>query len=163
MIFIKNFFIGLFIMFIGVFALWGFSGQYHINCDSSGNCTYYETKDYPKPMILNHHKFQLRDGDELLCYDTSTRRKNEGNAYKVLIRNEFGKTYAQSNGLALKECRKLLQKLQETLNKKDKSLTFSDDCVPDHVWKLVMLICVICLWSGIQIILGKGKVHTNTQ
>ena len=157
----KNLFIGLSVMGIGVFVLWGFSGQYHINCDSSGNCTYYETKDYPEPMTLNHHKFQLRDGDELLCYDTSTRKKSEANAYKVLIRNEFGKTYAQSNGLAWDECRKLLQKLQETLDKEDKSLMFSDNLVPDRIWKMVMLVCAICLWTGIQIILGNAKNNSN--
>jgi len=83
----KIFLMGLLIVSIGLLTLWGFSGQYHINCDSKGNCTYHETKDYPKPIALNHPKFQLREGDELLCYDTSTSKSTEGNKYKVLIRN----------------------------------------------------------------------------
>ncbi len=154
---------GLFVISMGVLTLWGFSGQYHINCDSEGNCTYHETKDYPKKITLNHHRFQLRDGDELLCYDTSTRKRGEGNKYKVLVRNEHGKAYASANGFTWDECTKQRQKLQEALDKEDKSLTFSDNIVPSHVWKMVIAACCLCFWSGIQIMLGKDKnnIHTS--
>ena len=158
----KNFITGLLVIFMGVLVLWGFSGQYHINCDSGGNCTYHETKDYPKPITLNHHKFQLRDGDELLCYDTSTSDKTV-NKYKVLIRNKHSKTYATYQGFEWKECEMQRVKLQEALDSEDKSLTFSDDCVPGHVLKLVILACIPGLWAGIKIIFGTttDKMHVN--
>lgn len=57
----KNFLMGLLVISMGVLILWGFSGQYHINCDSEGNCTYHETKDYPKksPLIITVFSFVM--------------------------------------------------------------------------------------------------------
>ncbi|MBQ8437102.1 MAG: hypothetical protein IJX20_05590 [Alphaproteobacteria bacterium] len=80
-----------------------------------------------------------------------------------MIRNEYGKNYASANGFTWDECTKQRQKLQEALDKADKSLTFSDNIVPSRVWKMVIAACCLCFWFGIQIMLGKGTNNINTR